>query len=79
MHVEDGTAHINLSAALYSACQSFTPEQERALVYSIVNTLVANSGTILRVQFYIDGAVADTFAGTISIRTPLMANPGLVR
>lgn len=79
VHVEDGTAHINLSAALYSACQSFTPEQERALVYSIVNTLVANSGTILRVQFYIDGAVADTFAGTISIRTPLMANPGLVR
>ena len=79
VHIEDHTAHINLSAALYSICQPLSAEEERALVYSIVNTLVYNLDTVLRVQFYIDGAVADTFAGSISIHTPLMANPGLIK
>lgn len=77
VRIEDGVAHVNLSASLYSACQSCTPEQERALVYAMVNTLVANLGTVSRVQFYIDSSVAETFAGAISILTPLMANPGL--
>lgn len=79
VRIEDGVAHLNLSSELYCACQALPAEGERALVYSIVNTLVYNLDTVLRVQFYIDGAVAETFAGSISIQTPLMANPGLVR
>ena len=78
VRIEDYTAHVHISAELYSMCQSLSPEQERALVYAIVNTLVYNLDTVLRVQFYVDGDTADMFAGTISIRTPLMANPGLV-
>lgn len=79
VHIEAGVAHVHLSSALYSACQSFSADQERALVYAMVNTLVYNLDTVSRVQFYINDAVADTFAGTISILTPLMANPGLAR
>ncbi|MBQ4085067.1 MAG: GerMN domain-containing protein [Clostridia bacterium] len=79
VRIENSIAHVNLSASLYGACQAFTAQQERALVYAIVNTLVDNLDTVLRVQFYVDGAPADTFAGSIAISSPLMANPGLVR
>jgi len=79
IRIEEGTAHVNLSAELYSACQSFDIERERALVYGIVNTLVDNMDTVQRVQFYIDGRTADTMAGRIAITAPLMANPGLAR
>lgn len=79
IRIAGGIAHVNISSELYAMCQSLSAERERALVYAIVNTLVYNVDTVQRVQFYIDGAVADTFAGNISIRTPLMANPGLVR
>lgn len=79
IRIADGVAHVHFSSALYSACQAFSPQQERALVYSVVNTLVENLSTVQRVQFYIDGATASTFAGSISIISPLMGNPGLVR
>jgi len=79
VRIEENIAHVNISPGLYSACQAFSPQRERALVYGIVNTLVHNLDTVQRVQFYIDGHAADSFAGSISIRTPLMANPALVR
>ncbi len=77
VRIADGIAHVNLSSALYSACQSLDEAQERALIYAMVNTLVDNLDTVSAVQFYIAGGVADTFAGTISILTPLIANPGI--
>ena len=79
VRVEEGIAHVNLSASLYGACQSFDAARERAFAYAIINTLVANLDSVTQVQFYISGDFADTLAGRISILAPLMADPGLVR
>lgn len=74
--VEDGIAKINLSANFYRICQSLGEEQERNLVYSMINTLCQLEG-IHAVRFYIEGIAAETLAGNIYLRSPLMPNPGI--
>ena len=79
VRIEDRVAHVNLSASLYGACQAFDAARERAFAYAVINTLVADLAAVTQVQFYVAGDYADTLAGRIAIRAPLMADPGLVR
>ena len=46
-------------------------------MYSIVNTLCALSN-VRSVRFYVEGLAAETLAGGIYLRSPLMPNPGIV-
>ncbi len=48
--------------------------QELLTVYAIVNTLTVNLPAIARVQILIDGKEADTLAGHIDLRRPLLKN-----
>ena len=70
-------ARVNLSANFYRYCQALDPATERALVYAMVNTLCALE-TVSAVRFYVEGAAAETLAGNIYLKRPLMANPGIV-
>ena len=75
--VSGGIARVNLSAGFYRACQSLSPEDERNLVYAMVNTL-CQLEDIRAVRFYVEGLAADTLAGSIYLKSPLMPNPGIV-
>ena len=70
-------ARVNLSANFYRCCQPLDADSERTLVYCMVNTLCAMEG-IRAVRFYVEGIAADTLAGSIYLKSPLMANPGIV-
>ena len=50
---------------------------ECCVVYAMVNTLCALS-SVNAVRFYVEGVAADTLAGSIYLRSPLMPNPGIV-
>ena len=77
VQVVGGVARVNLSANFYRSCQNLSPRAERDLVYAMVNTLCALDG-IRAVRIYIEGAAADTLAGSVYLRSVLLPNPGLV-
>ena len=68
---ERGDAFVDLSAEVSSKHPggSFT---ELLTVYAIVNAVTANLPTIQRVQILIDGKEAETLAGHVDLRRPLI-------
>lgn len=77
VNISAGIATLNLSANFYRLCQGISLSTERAIVYSIVNTL-CQMDSIQAVRFYIEGIAAETLAGNIYLRSPLIPNPGIV-
>lgn len=75
--ISDNVASINLSANFYRICQGLSENIERNIVYAMVNTLCQLDG-IKAVRFYVEGITAETLAGNIYLRSPLMPNPGIV-
>jgi spore germination protein GerM len=75
---ERGDAFVDLSAevAKNHPGGSFT---EMLTVYAIVNAVTANLPTIQRVQILIDGREAETLAGHVDLRRPLVRDVTLVR
>ena len=75
---ERGDAFVDLSAEVSSMHPggSFT---ELLTVYAIVNAVTANLPTIQRVQILIDGKEAETLAGHVDLRRPLIRDVTLVR
>lgn len=72
------TAIVNLSANFYARCQSLDAQQERQLIYAMVNTLT-ELDSIGNVRFLVEGRQVDTLVGNIYLLAPLMPDPGLVR
>ena len=70
-------ARVNLSANFYRCCQPLNARAERRLVYCMVNTL-CELDDIRAVRFYVEGLAADTLAGSVYLRAPLLPNPGIV-
>ena len=52
-------------------------DQERACIFSIVNTLTGYDG-VSRVQFLVEGRRVRSLANVISVHGPLVRNPGVV-
>jgi hypothetical protein len=52
---------------------------ELLTVYAIVHAVTSNLPSIRRVQILIDGREADTLAGHVDLRRPLVPDPALVR
>lgn len=75
--VRGGVAIVNMSANFYRACQILDVEKERALVYSVVNTLCEMDG-IDEVTILIEGERVETLANEIYLGTSLMPNPGII-
>ena len=76
VRVEGGIARVNLSAGFYRACQTLDARSERNLIYAMVNTL-CQLEDIRAVRFYIEGLAADTLAGNVYLKSPLLPNPGV--
>lgn len=68
---------VNLSSNFYRLCQTLTQEQERNLVYAMVNALTELS-QVDQVQFYVEGEQIELLVAHIYLRGPLMRNPGLI-
>lgn len=75
---ERGDAFVDLSAEVSSKHPggSFA---ELLTVYAIVNAVTANLPTIQRVQILINGKEAETLAGHVDLRRPLIRDVTLVR
>ena len=75
---ERGDAYVDLSADVSTKHPggSFT---ELLTVYAIVNAVTANLPTVQRVQILIDGKEAETLAGHVDLRRPLIRDVTLVR
>lgn len=73
-----GRVYVDLSAEA-SDLHPGGVRSELLAVYSIVNTLILNSGSIQGVQILVNGGQAETLAGHVDIRLPLNANMLLIR
>jgi spore germination protein GerM len=75
---ERGDAFVDLSSEVSTKHRggSFN---ELLTVYAIVNAVTANLPTIQRVQILIDGKEAETLAGHVDLRRPLIRDVTLVR
>jgi hypothetical protein len=71
-----GTAYVDLAPAPPPEAVAGT-DTEAALVYATVNTVVANSHGIARVQLLFDGKQVDTL-GHLDLSRPLVPQTGLV-
>lgn len=76
--IESRTAVVNLSGNFYARCQSLSPQQERLLIYAMVNTL-SGLEHIGAVSFLVEGEQVDSLAQNIYLKTALMPDPGLVQ
>lgn len=68
---------VNLSGAFRDALRALTPQQERAAVYAMVNTLTENAAAS-QVAFFFEGEQIETLAGALEMRGTFMRNPGMV-
>lgn len=75
--VSGSVATVNLSANFYRACQNLTEDEERNVVYAIVNTLCALE-SVRGVQILFEGKAVETLSRAVYLGTVLMPNPGLV-
>lgn len=75
--VNERTATVNLSANFYAQCQSINPQEERQLIYAMVNTLTEISG-IDAVAFCVEGETVSSLAHDIYLGVALMPDSGLV-
>jgi spore germination protein GerM len=77
IRMRDGQISVHFSKNFLNRCQILTENEERNLVYAIVNTLTEING-VNQVCFYTDGRQPDTLAGSIRMHSPLMRNPLLI-
>ena len=72
-----GTATLNMTSDFYRLCQLMTEEEERLLVYSIVNTL-CTLPSVSAVRITIEGEIIESLAGSIYLTGGLLPNPGII-
>lgn len=75
--VEEERMLVNLSAAYASAIAALEEQEERAVVYAMVNTLTEGIG-VERVAFFFEGEQRETLAGGLEMRGEFLRNPGMV-
>lgn len=76
--IQNRTAIVNLSGNFYARCQNLAPEQERLLIYAMINTL-ATLEQVGAVSFVVEGEQVDSLAQNIYMKTALLPDPGLVQ
>ena len=77
VQISGDIAQVNLSSDFYLSCQGLDAGTERCVVYAMVNTL-CTLPNVRAVRFYVEGVAAETLAGTIYLRSPLLPNYGIV-
>lgn len=77
VYVGAQTIAVNLSARFRDALAGMTPEQERAAVYAMVNTLTEGVQAECA-AFFFEGEQVQTLAGGLEMRGEFVRNPGMV-
>ena len=75
--IEERIAYINLSSNFYACCQALDPQQERLLIYGMINALT-ELDQIGAVAFLVEGRQIDSLSQNIYLKTALLPDPGLV-
>ena len=78
VYIAGDIAVVNFSSGILSRTQEMTEEQEKIMIYSVVDSLTNLQG-IKSVQFLIDGNVTDNLCGYIDISDPILKNPGIIK
>lgn len=78
IRIADGEATVNLSSNFYRCCQSLTAQQERNMIYAMVNSLTELT-QVKSVRFQVEGETVDHLVSSLFLRGPLLRNPGLIR
>ena len=68
---------VNLSSSFRQALAALTPQQERAAVYAMVNTLTEDRPAA-KVVFFFGGRQVQTLAGALEMRGAFLRTPGMV-
>jgi len=78
-YMEGNTLVLNFSNSFYTKVResSLSADQERMLVYSIVNSLCGYP-SVRSVRFLVAGNYTSGFGNTIDLTDPLIPNPGIV-
>lgn len=75
--LKGNTLLVHFSQALSAKSQGLSGNQERLLIYAMVNTLCENP-ILSRIRFYVAGAQPETLAGEIYLPGEFLSNPGFV-
>jgi len=78
VRIEGDEAIVNFSSNFYRCCQILNRQQERNLIYSVVNTL-CELPSVRAVRFQIEGETVDHLVSEIFLRGALMPNIGIVK
>lgn len=76
--IDEQTATVNLSGNFYARCQSLSMQQERQMIYAMVNTLTQLS-RINAVSFLVEGETIEFLAQNIYLGAQLLPDPGLIQ
>ncbi len=77
VYVRGDNAAVDLSPAFAQALSALTPQQERAAVYAMVNTLTEDDG-IREATFFFGGEQVEALAGGLEMRGSFARDPGMV-
>lgn len=77
LQIVDDVALINVSQAFADACADLSPQEERNVIYTIVNTMTELS-QVRRVCFFVNGAQVASLAGSMEMRGYFVRNPGII-
>ncbi len=78
IRISGDEAVINLSSNFYRCCQSLTPQQEKNMIYAMVNALT-ELPAVSAVRFQVEGETVDYLIRSVYLRGALMRNPGIIR
>ena len=77
VHVQEDMILLNLSDNFRRAMEKLLPEQERAAIYAMVNTLTEGMEAS-QVMFFFEGEQVSTLAGALEMRGAFVRNSGMV-
>lgn len=77
LQIVDDVMLINVSQTFADACAQLTAQQERNVIYTIVNTMTELS-QVRRVCFFVNGKQVEALAGTMEMRGYFVRNPGII-
>ena len=78
VYIAGNIAVVNFRESVLSKFAGMTAQQEKLMVFGIVNSLTYLQD-IRSVQFLVEGKRVEHLAGTLDVRDPIMKNPGLVK
>lgn len=76
-YADNSTALVNFTNRFHDLCKDLTPQEERLMVYAMVNTLTELEG-VSDVCFFIDSTQPEHFTTSISIPGRFLRNPDII-